>query len=83
MAVEHRNHRKLDLAPQGTDDGELPAAFRLVVVTSAQSEDGRSTIWRDDAPATRTTLAENISRCELSVLIAEAADWLAWDGTDG
>lgn len=83
MAVETRNYRKLDLSPQGTDDGELPVAFRLIAVTSIQSKDGRSTIWRDTAPATRTTLAENISRRELSELIAEGADWLAWDGTDG
>jgi len=82
MAVQHRTHRELEWQPVNTSDGELPQEFRLDTVIHLQRRDGRSQIWLDEKPATRLTIADNISRRELSGLIASGTDWLAWDGKD-
>jgi hypothetical protein len=83
MTVEHRDHRELKINPEGPDDGAPPRTFRLDVFTARQRRDGHQKMWLDETPRERAVLAEGITRRELSGFIAEAADWLAWDGNNG
>lgn len=83
MATETRVKRTLKFEPDSGDDGQLPPTFRLVATDEPQKRDGRTyPRWASTAPGTRTVLAEGVTRREVSVLIADAADWLSWDGTN-
>lgn len=81
-ARQQRPHRDLKIYPEGTGTG-LPLSFELVSLSCTQQYDGRSRMWLDMTPRTRTVLAGGITRAEAVALIGELADWLAWDGKDG
>lgn len=84
MAAETRTRRELKLNAEGKDDGQLPRTFSLAAWETPQKRDARTAVgWTNTASAQVTTLAEGITRDGLTVLIADAAGWLAWDGSNG
>jgi hypothetical protein len=83
MPAETRIKRELKFNAEG-EDGTLPRTFSLAQWDTPQKRDGRAADgWIGTASATVITLAEGITRAGLVSLITEAADWLAWDGTNG
>jgi hypothetical protein len=78
-----RTHRELRFNAEGSNDGELPASFRLELFETPQARDGRRFDgYVATGPAARTVLAEGISRRDLEALLGKGISWLAWDGTN-
>jgi hypothetical protein len=82
MAIEHRVLVTPKLYPEGKDDGSPPGSFRLEIHTDRQRRDGRTRLWGNESPTERVIAAEGLTRNQVKDLIAEAADWLAWNGKD-
>jgi hypothetical protein len=79
----YRTLRELKFEPEGPEVPGAIKSFRLELRTTRQSRRTPRENWQQDTsvpmPAhVRTPLAEGLSRRELSELIAEAADWLAY-----
>jgi hypothetical protein len=79
-----RVKRELKFEPEGGDDNELPASFRLETWLTPQAKDGRvAGGWAGTGPGLRTVLADKIGRRELERLLADGISCLAWDGGMG
>lgn len=66
------------------EDG-VPALFRLIRTTDHESRRTDRELWKLDTsvtPYTEREVVATLTRRQVSELIADGADWLAWGGED-
>jgi hypothetical protein len=83
MAAQKRDfvERKFNPVNEG-DEHDPPARFNLEEHTARQTRRTDREIWRDEAGTHKRVVLGVFTRREVSALVADGADWLAYLGED-
>jgi hypothetical protein len=83
MAAQKRDfvERKFNPTNEG-DEHDPPARFNLEEHTARQTRRTDREIWRDEAGTYKRVVLGVFTRREVSALVADGADWLAYLGED-